>query len=1791
MTPTRVRLLKRGGLAALLLCCWFVLCRPSALGQTVSNYNSSPFDAGTPAESKGGLSSISTYAPDKVETVNLANGNLNVHIPLVTVGGRGSASYTLALSYNSKLWSPAHNTEKFKDPNGNVHTYEHIGATFDRGMMTRPNLFVFNAGWSIQKGPAIKIKQVNIDPINIQNPQQFGYKYVLTKAWLELPDGSEVELRDDVSDGAPALCPIDGTGFHQPIDMNRGRIWHSTDGTAITYVTDADNGVVTGNATGTVFLSDGTQLRMIQPSGGGATVCTQITDHNGNILTIAYDVPSINSVTYTDSLGRLVLLEPIWDNNNPPTIIGATITIKGYNGTADRKFTINTGAIGDNLRSDFASLQKPIITGDYDVHTGTNVLVQQGIPHTTLYGPYTGINAEIQFITYVDRHTTVSNLVLLDGRSFAFQYNQFGELAQITYPAGGISQIDYANGGFTFCESGYGNRIATERRTYSDGVTQDSDWQYTMGTAMVNNVTYPTVSVKVMQGTSTGALLSSQLHYFLALSYEYRTCASPGHSDGTGYDHFEDAREFRVDRQTSNGTQIEQKTWQQSNVTWPSGNAFLAEFGQQNPPNNPTIAREDTTLDDGLTKRTAYQYDQFSNATQVSEYDLGSGGNPGPLLRTTTRVYAGNVGAPPINPNNPQYCYTNLNGTDSSCGAALASDTSSIIHMRRLLLSETITGPGGQEAATTYEYDNYKSDSSGNHAPLVTNSNMAGYDGNRFTAFNAFYQPRGNVTSVSRWITGTGASASYAVSYAQYDNAGHVLLAKNPNANTTTYSYADNFGDGSNPDTGTFNPSQPTFASPTLVTNAVGHQIKTQYDYTRGEPTGVKDPNLVVSQTSYDVYDRPSTETAALGKPEQAQSLFTYPSPGSNTSTVSKQLDSTRWLSSQRTYDGFGRPTVVASNEDGHPASSATFTISSRTTYDGLGRVSSKSNPQRAASATTDGSLQTTYDLLGRPTVVTTIDGSGAATGTVVTTYSGNVTTVRDQALKQRRSTSDGLGRVTTVLEMEPYPSATVYATTAYSYDGRGNLRTITQGTQPQRVFHYDGLSRLSDTTTPESGFAQYQYDNDGNLKLKVDARGVNTSYVYDPLNRIKDRTYSNLPAGVAATPEVQYQYDTSPNGKGRLALVTALSTPASSTSYDSYDGLGRAIQTTQTTNATPYQVNYSYNLLGEMMEETYPSLKKVDTSYDGAGRIATIRQAGGGTYASGFSYTAHGAVQSMTLGNGLIDQTTFNSRLQPTIIQLGSGANPSSMLELDYTYNTSGNTDNNGNVLEQVIKIGTTVIGDQKYQYDRANRLSNSAETFNGGTLSWSRTFNYDTYGNMWVTNASGIGISNVTPQDVSSYDQMTNRFRNAGYDPSGNQTSDPVANGNQYVYDAENRMTSCTVAGMASSYTYDGDGRRVTKSVGGGAGTIYVYDVGNRMIAEYGGSATNAGISYLTTDHLGSTRLVTNNSQAVVARHDYLPFGEEIQVSSTGGPGGRTTSQGYAAADDTRQRFTSKEHDGESGLDYFLARYYSSAEARFTAVDPIVLDRNRIFDPQVLNGYPYTRGNPLRYVDPAGEKINTTGSEDDRKRYANDLSRRTGLQLTVDKKGAVKIEGKDPGGKNLTGAAKVVYDAIKSDKTVNIDLVEYNGSVDFGTPYSLDQKGNVTTSVQRIDFGDLDVANQANIADFNEETVVLHETIEAIGIQAKGLNPDDAHNLANQFSPGLQPAGQPTVTDLSAIGLIVANLPFQVQRPGGTSLTVTTLITLPPSGTKIPAANDMKGQLVLRQSNPVSVTAVRKN
>ena len=80
-----------------------------------------------------------------------------------------------------------------------------------------------------------------------------------------------------------------------------------------------------------------------------------------------------------------------------------------------------------------------------------------------------------------------------------------------------------------------------------------------------------------------------------------------------------------------------------------------------------------------------------------------------------------------------------------------------------------------------------------------------------------------------------------------------------------------------------------------------------------------------------------------------------------------------------------------------------------------------------------------------------------------------------------------------------------------------------------------------------------------------------------------------------------------------------------------------------------------------------------------------------------------------------------------------------------------------------------------------------------------------------------------------------------------------------------------------------------------------------------------------------------------------------------------------------------TGKERDAETGLNFFGARYMSSAQGRFTSPDKPFYDWNP-GDPQSWNLYAYVRNSPLVAVDPTGQTCVTATHQDGTSNQADD-------------------------------------------------------------------------------------------------------------------------------------------------------------------------------------------------------------
>ena len=110
---------------------------------------------------------------------------------------------------------------------------------------------------------------------------------------------------------------------------------------------------------------------------------------------------------------------------------------------------------------------------------------------------------------------------------------------------------------------------------------------------------------------------------------------------------------------------------------------------------------------------------------------------------------------------------------------------------------------------------------------------------------------------------------------------------------------------------------------------------------------------------------------------------------------------------------------------------------------------------------------------------------------------------------------------------------------------------------------------------------------------------------------------------------------------------------------------------------------------------------------------------------------------------------------------------------------------------------------------------------------------------------------------------------------------------------------------------------------------------------------------VEYYHLDALGSVRALTNALAQVIARHDFLPFGDELnaQIPPHGG-----------------KLFTGQERDFETGLDYFHARQLRVDLGRFTAPDPLTDLAWTDGTLGASNAYSYVQNNPLGFIDPTG-------------------------------------------------------------------------------------------------------------------------------------------------------------------------------------------------------------------------------
>lgn len=976
----------------------------------------------------------------------------------------------------------------------------------------------------------------------------------------------------------------------------------------------------------------------------------------------------------------------------------------------------------------------------------------------------------------------------------------------------------------------------------------------------------------------------------------------------------------------------------------------------------------------------------------------------------------------------------------------------------------TYDGSGARAAETDFTYDDYASE------PLLPTASLPGHND---AFYGAGFTARGNLTAKSQWLSTSGGSL---ITKYQYDEAGQLRAFTDPGQHTTQYTW------DSAADAYLIQVQYPDTSSP----NQAHHIESYTWNFQSGTMSSHTGQNP--QETTTYTYNDPLNRLTQISYPDGGQTTVTYHDAKFNLYTeIRRKIDSSTFTDTFSYFDGLGHviTTCQANGDSSLPWDRVD------TQYDGEGRVAFRSYPYAATNCTganREPGDTYSYDVLDRPLSVAHSDGSVLATS-----YGGAATEVADEgnavdasgAVTQRVTRvlqHDGLGRLTAVCEVSGSLTtgadrtaaacsldlaATGFLTT-YQYDALGDLTDVHQGSGiADRTFTYDSLGRLLTASNPESGATSYAYDADGNLIRKQDANGTVTSNVYDPLHRLTSRSFA-VAGGVAATPNVELDYDSDPTGRttynanGRLTRVWNGQVELS---FNQYDAMGRAQVLDTAIGGASYHSSLSFDLIGYPTWELLPSGRQLYLTDDVEGRPRWIGDGSysGFTYVAARYYNAAGQPDDEYLGNGLLQSWHHDARGRLIKVDLEDPAHPDYSnwrMDLDINYlpdsDVAGLVDNLGGSGQN-----------QTYTYDALNRLSQW--TTSAGL---SCGFALDRYGNLApaaANSACGMpGTRSFTP---------ANQIVGDVYDADGNLISD--TSGQSWVWNGENQLAAYQVTGPSQSaqYEYDGLGRRVAKTVDG-VTTLYlrtalgpvadevtgstwtdsVHVPGAERVAVIRGPAngspgTAATVAWLHADQVGTTRVLTDqngNNLGQCNQNSYYPQGSLLTYAPFGAELDCTQSQ-------TDYKFTGKERDAESGLDYFGARYNSSSMGRFMSPDPLGGD---LTDPQSLNKYSYVLNNPLTNTDPTG--LYTCADSKDCSSKKDQALEKSLAGLRNSKNADVARAANAYGAKNTDNGVSVGFaDLSKSGKggdTVSTIGVDANGNLRANSAITLNSKDSGT-------------------------------------------------------------------------------------------------------------------------------------
>jgi RHS repeat-associated protein len=680
----------------------------------------------------------------------------------------------------------------------------------------------------------------------------------------------------------------------------------------------------------------------------------------------------------------------------------------------------------------------------------------------------------------------------------------------------------------------------------------------------------------------------------------------------------------------------------------------------------------------------------------------------------------------------------------------------------------------------------------------------------------------------------------------------------------------------------------------------------------------------------------------------------------------------------------------------GDGSSSSTF-VTQYLYPDALGRIRTKTvlrSPALFESGRGEATLQTDYQY--RP-----VQNGIMAT---ITVHNGT----RGDLLMSR--TYDRGGKLVETIQKANHP-LTEQIPAHYFYDPAGNLKLLVDKANDRLTATYDNLGRKTSVDDPDRGAWSYTWDGLSRLETQTDARSFKTRLTYDGIGRLRQR-YVQVP-GQTENPEAIWQYDSN----GRLGVLDSMIGLDNFHRDYLYDPLLRPFKVTTSIPAGPawdahtFSIEYGYDRnYGRLKAMRYPSDELVALDYDSRGYAlgetplnASDLTRSSPAYRRVTAMSERGQVTSQTLGNGIVETTSYDSSTGMALSLNANGLNepppagcsPAPLVrQANYTY------DHFLNLAKQakqfLLRDANRNIQFSGCTYDEVQRLLGSTRAWAGmlpdPTTPLADAYGYDDLGNITSKSDYGslytYGAQPKTPEGAGPHAVLAvsqgGHVASFNYDENGNMIS---GDGRTITFDKLDRPETIVVGGVTTQFRYAPDGTRYLQRTTGGAApdkTVYYVDKDYERIdwpapvkeeRSYIGESTvvahNPGppdvryVTYRHLDRLGSPDAMTNADKYEVLPEahgfdafgkprgrDWQPNGDKLHP---GGDFGMVTERG----------FTKHEHLDDTYLIHMNGRVYDYRLGRFLSVDPII---SNPANPQSINPYSYIGNNPLSGVDPTG-------------------------------------------------------------------------------------------------------------------------------------------------------------------------------------------------------------------------------